>query len=419
MGVRAKLEVPSVNSIFRATLCALCVVCACLPQQLLTLKDAVQEALSQHPLLAAADYRIAASEALAGQAGQKPNPRAYLQLENLRAWGQPGLVYATDTDNFAYLSQKLETGHKRERRVDVARASVQLSSLERQVAVREIAGRVTSAYWAGVAAAGLRDLLREDLKAFDETVQYHQHRVQEGAMAEVDLMRVMLERDRLAIAVRNAEQEADMAVLTVVREMGRTDMQPFALADKLPEMREIAPPDAGKALDSRPEILSARAAVERAKLNVALQESNANPDPEVLFGYKRNAGFNTVLFGLQVDLPVRNKNRDAISAATAEVKAAEALGTAMEGRVRADIAMAYAEYAARRQLILGTLLPMRQRAEEVARIARAAYREGGTDLLRVIDAERARLDTLVAYFRAMAEYQQRVSALQLALGEMP
>jgi outer membrane protein, heavy metal efflux system len=62
---------------------------------------------------------------------------------------------------------------------------------------------------------------------------------------------------------------------------------------------------------------------------------------------------------------------------------------------------------------------MRDRADEIARIARAAYREGGTDLLRVIDAERSRIEAQVAYFRAMGEYQQRVTALQFALGEVP
>jgi cobalt-zinc-cadmium efflux system outer membrane protein len=404
---------------FRATVCAVCVACSGFGQQRLTLQEAVREAISRHPSLAAADSRIAASEALVTQADQRPNPRAYLQVENLRAWGQPGLVYSTDTDNFAYLSQKFETGRKRDRRVEVARANVQLSSLERQTLSREIAARVASAYWTGVAAAGLRDLLRDDLKAFESTVQYHRDRVEQGAMAEVDLMRILLERDRLAVAVQTSEHEATMAVLAIVREMGRTDNENVEFADALPEMRDIPPPDTAAVADTRPEMLSARAAVQRAKLNVALQQANANPDTEVLFGYKRTAGFDTLLVGLQLDLPIRNKNRGAIAAASAEVKAAESAVDATAQRIRADIAAAYAEYAAKQRLIRDTLLPMRDRAEQIVRIARAAYREGGIDLLRVIDAERSRIEAQVAYYRAMGEYQQRIAALRFAIGEMP
>ena len=136
-------------------------------------------------------------------------------------------------------------------------------------------------------------------------------------------MRVLLERDRLSVAAQNAEHDARMAVLTILREMGRSTVEVVELADALPGMRDIMPPDAEKIASSRPEVLSARAAVERARLNVTLQQANAHPDPEALFGYKRTAGYNTLMAGLQIDLPLRNRNQGAIAAAAAEVKSAE------------------------------------------------------------------------------------------------
>jgi outer membrane protein TolC len=134
-----------VSSSLQATAWTVCVACAAFGQQKLTLQDVLKEATSRHPALAAADSRIIASEALVRQADLKPNPRAFLQVENLRTWGRPALVYSSDTDNFAYLSQRFEAGHKRERRVDLARATVQLTTLDRQVLLREIAARVTAA----------------------------------------------------------------------------------------------------------------------------------------------------------------------------------------------------------------------------------------------------------------------------------
>ena len=403
----------------RLLTCILCAACPAFAQQKLSLKNAIEEALGRHPSLAAADHRVVAARAMVRQAGTKPNPRGYLQIENLRTWGHPGFSYPTDADNFAYVSQTFETAHKRNRRVDVAEFDVGLATLRRQATAREISARVAAAYWSGVAAAGLRDLFRDDLGTFESTVQYHRDRVQQGATAEVDLLRVLVERDRLVVAVRNAEQEFSMAILTLLREMGRSNLQAVELSDSFPPIRQMASPDIASAIERRTDMLAARAAIARANANLNLQRSNASPDPELLFGYKRTAGFDTVIAGLQVDIPFRNRNRGSIAAAEAEVNAAESSATATEIRIRGEIAAAYAEYSAKERLIQDTLAPMRDRAGEVARIVRAAYREGGMDLLRVLDAERTRIDALVTYYRALADYQQRVIALQVALGEMP
>jgi cobalt-zinc-cadmium efflux system outer membrane protein len=390
-----------------------------LAQKALTLSDAITEALERHPSLAAAAHRIAAAEGQLRQAGQRPNPRATIQIENLRAWGQPGFSYPTDTDNFAYVSQTVETAGKRGKRIEAAEAGVRLVTLERQITAREIASQVATAYWAAVSAGILRDLLRQDLAAFETTVQYHRDRVREGAMAEVDLMRVLLERDRLAVTLQTADLDATRSMIALLRALGRPSFEPVPLADRLPEAGEIEPPDTARALATRPDVRAAREAVTQARAAVELQRAGAVPDPSVLFGYKRTAGYDTLMAAIEVDLPFRNRQQGAIATAASQVRAAESLLTSTQLRVRAEIAAAYSDYRSRRQLIAETLGPMRARSAEITRIMRAAYLEGGTDLLRVIDAERARIESLVAYQRALGELQQAATALRVAVGEMP
>jgi outer membrane protein TolC len=62
---------------------------------------------------------------------------------------------------------------------------------------------------------------------------------------------------------------------------------------------------------------------------------------------------------------------------------------------------------------------MRDRANEVYQIVDAAYRETGSDLLRLLDAERTKIDAEVMYARALSEFQQSVVALQTAQGNLP
>ena len=52
------------------------------------------------------------------------------------------------------------------------------------------------------------------------------------------------------------------------------------------------------------------------------------------------------------------------------------------------------------------------------KIADAAYREGGTDILRLLDAEHTRIETELAYIRTLTELQQSAVAVATAQGSL-
>lgn len=388
-------------------------------QTALTLAEAVRQAIDNHPALRASEFRVVSAEGARLQSGLRPNPRMYLQSENTRFWGPPGFYYPRDTDNFSYISQVFETAEKRQRRIDYASTHVRRLQLEREMAVLQVAWRVARAYWSAVAAAELRDLLNQDLARYDEVVAYHQNRVAQGAAAEIDLLRVTLERDRLSATFRDAERDATTAVIAVSREMGLEAPLLMTLADRLSLPAEVAPPAMDEAVSARPEVKLARLAIDAAHANERLQRANASPDPEVLFGYKRTVGINTLIAGIQINLPVRNRNQGAIAAAQAEARSAEYTVYAAERQVRHEIESAYTELEARRRILTESVIPMRMKADEIARISNAAYREGGLDLLRVLDAERVRLEAAIAYYRALGDYQQSLTMLRIAQGQLP
>jgi outer membrane protein TolC len=66
-----------------------------------------------------------------------------------------------------------------------------------------------------------------------------------------------------------------------------------------------------------------------------------------------------------------------------------------------------------------TLQPLQEHAATISEIAQAAYAQGGTDLLRLLDAKRVQLDAQLAYVRGMIEYQQTVVTLLTAEGVAP
>lgn len=392
----------------------------CWAQEALSLEQAVSIGLTSHPLVAAAQQRIAASEGFKTQAGLRPNPRAILQQENLRTSWNPAYVYGTTTDTFAYLQQTIETNGRRQKRLDLASAHISRSQLELEVLKRQIASRVRQAYWAAAGAQRIHGLLRQTLDNFRQTVEYHEIRVREGAMAESDLLRVRLEAERIRLAANNAALDAERANILLSRELGQTTFPQRNLIEQFePKEDPLIPVDVESALSRRAEMLLARQVLTSAREAARLQQAYSRPTFDWVAGYKRTSGYDTALVGLQMDLPVSNRNQGNILASQAEIRVVEADVAATEALIRAEVASATADYQTRRQQVLEFLPKFRDQAAETARIAAAAYREGGSDLLRLLDAERLRLDVELIAYRATMEYRQSIVALQTALGVTP
>jgi len=389
-------------------------------QQPLTLDSAVSTALASHPLLAAGQQRIASATGQRRQAGLTFNPRLVLQAENLRFPGNTPYVFSRDNDYFAFLQQTLESSGKRGKRVDLASQGLRTAELELDILRRQVAFRVRYAYWAAAGAQRSHALLIESQKNFQQVVEYHEIRVREGAMAETDLLRVRLESERITLSANNARLDAERARILLFREMGATQFPDAALADPL-ELKEdrLLLADLDQAVQRRAEVQLARAQLERARSALILQQANARPNYDVLFGYKRTAGLETALAGFQTDLPFLNRNQGNIESATADIKTAEANIAAAEAIVRAEVAAAKVEYELRRRQVTEFLGRFRQQAAETSRIAQAAYRLGGADLLRLLDAERLRIEIELINDRALMEYRQSIVALETALGNQP
>jgi len=384
----------------------------------LTLAEAVSEATANNALIRAAAARVAVAEGQRHQAGLGPNPRLILQSENTRFTGDPPFSYSRDADSYAFLAQTIETGGKRRRRVDMATENVRRNEWETQLQRQQLIKRVSTAYWTAAGAIRSRDLLNQEVAGFERVVQFHRDRVREGAAPELDLLRIELERDRLATLARTAAQDSERARIALLREMGKTEFPPVELTDALETLPSIQTLSIEEILERRADLKVSRAEIDMARANLRLQQAIAKPDPDAQFGYKRTAGYDTLYAAVQIPLPVRNRNQGQIETATADIKVAESSLAAVSASIRSELEAARADYELRRKSLAETLQPMRTRASDVYKIADAAYREGGTDILRLLDAERLKIETDLAYTRAMAELQLSLVALQAAQGNL-
>jgi len=394
---------------------------ACSAQLKLSLDDAIKQALQSRASLKAENERVLTARGLRRQAALRPNPEFLFQNENLR----PGQTYTRDVDTVAYVTQPLDILGKRARRISVAEEGIDRTQAEYELARVNLIDSIKLAYWTARGAQETREVLESSVANFQKTVDYQAARLCAGAISEQDFLRVRLESERLKISANLAAIEANRAALALLKEMASPAATGVVLTEPLETAGTFNRTPLDAVLAQRSEIKLARAELAGAESKERLEAVAARPDLSAFAGYKRTElpdttyGVNTVIAGFQVTLPFVNKNQGNREAAEAEVRRRRQLLAAVETDVRVEYEGALQDYQMRRDEAITTLEPLRQEAINLAQIATAAYAEGGTDLLRLLDAERARIDADLAWARGMADYHQSIVRLEAAEGVTP
>jgi cobalt-zinc-cadmium efflux system outer membrane protein len=398
-----------------------CASASAMAQQTLTLREAVDRALASRPSLKAEAERVHVAEGLRQQAGARPNPEFQFQNENLR----PGMTYTQDVDTLAYVVQPLDVLGKRARRIDAAAQGVARTQAEYDLAKLRTVRDVKLAYWAARGAEQSRDLLRDTMMNFQQIVDYNNARLKVGTIAEQDVLRVQLEGERLAITANIAALRAARAEAELLRQIGDGSLTAVALMEPLDVAPNVTVASADAVLAQRPEMKIARASLEEAQARARLQDVLARPDLTLTYGYKRTqlpdttTVANTAIAAVAVKLPLFDRNEGNRAAASAESRRQDALLESTRLDVLADYRAASQEYAQRRTEVVGTLQPMREHAANLSSIAQAVYVQTGGDLLRLIDAQRSRLDAELTWVQGMVDYQQSIANLEAAEGVAP
>jgi len=124
-----------------------------------------------------------------------------------------------------------------------------------------------------------------------------------------------------------------------------------------------------------------------------------------------------VSFGISIPLKIRDRNQAGIARAQADEKAAAALLEVARSHTIAEVKAAWEAFQTAREQVQIFRDELLNQADESQSIALAAYQEGATPLLTVLDAERTRAEVRQQYFKTIFDYQIALSDLELAVGK--
>lgn len=380
-----------------------------------TLDDVAARVRERHLAIEAARYRVEAARAEQITARLRPNPTLTLSAENLRLAGPTpaGELYEIGGS----VSQPLEWAETRAARRAVAGEGVALA--EAQLA--EVVHRhVVAAKRAFVDAAVAERMLAEaraDQAAVAEFVAITRARFDAGAVPEADVLKAGLEAAKADAAVADAEaaaRHARVALATLLgldagTDLGLGPLPPVPPAPELPVLRTLAE-------THRPSLRAAERTVSLAEQRAALERSRSIAPVSPFAGAKRVGENTTVLFGISIPLPITDRNQGAIARAEAETRAARAELELHRRQVVSDVEAAWLAWDRARTRFAAFETRVLRPAEELATIARDAYRQDAVPLLGYLEAQRTSTEARREHARALADAHAAYVALEQAIG---
>ncbi len=380
-------------------------------QGALTLTDAVVTARSTGPWRDVAGARGALTRGTQRLESQLPNP----VFEYRRERNTPALM----PDEFREIALPLDLTGRRVALVQAGRAAARRAAWDSAALRLSLEHEVADAWIGATLAAALAEAAIAQAAALNSLADFDAARFREGAVAEVAALRTRVESDRAALLAAAARGTAARARAALGVWVGAAVVATSALVDEPVEAPPARDDLVARASRARPDARAAQEAATQAALRRTAERRGILGDVQVVGGLKTTGGVaNTGLIGVAVPLPFFHQNGGARDVAAAEARIASAEAMAMALRVDSEVRAAFEAWEAVR--VLGdaavTLAP---RADDVAAIARATYREGASTLTAVLEAQRAAFDVRVAAAEGLAARLRASLALRAAVGLGP
>ncbi len=378
----------------------------------LTLDEAVALALAHNPTLRAAALEVEAREGAARQAARPPNPEFEAGAGEFGGTGARAGTGALEAE--VGLAQTIELGGDRRARAAVAAREAELGAWDLEATRLDLVTEVRQAFAAVLAAERRLALAEEQAEIARRFADAVTRRAEEGAVSPLEGRRAIVAAVTAEVALERAHRTAESTRARLAATFGG-DPNAVAVEGDLDALAPVPALDAIVPLIERnPEVARYRTALAQARAQVALERARRIPDPTVRAGgaYFNEFGEAAVTAGISIPIPLLDTNRGAIQAAEARVAATAAEAEAAVLRTERALAEAYgtlAASAASARALRDDALPNARAAYEGIE---TGYREGEFDLLAVLDAQRALVETQNALADALADYRQSRAAVE-------
>jgi cobalt-zinc-cadmium efflux system outer membrane protein len=399
---------------------------SCLAQKALTWQEVRDKFEAANPTLRAGQIGIDESKAQEITAFLRPNPGLTLstdgtQIAPYKGVWQPltGTQFAA---NFSYLHERQ---HKRELRRESAQKATGIAVSGQADLERTLIFALRSAFVQTLQEKAIRDLARENLSYYDHVLDVNRERYKAGAIAQVDLDRLELQRVQYESDLQTAEvnlRTAKIQLLALLND--RTPIEQFDVTGSFDFSAQIAPLDEIRqtAVDTRPDLKAALEGIDKAQTDHKLAIANGSTDPTLSAWYTYNPSFNNPFdhqtLGASVSIPLRifDRNQGEKKRTELDIDRSGKLMEATRAQVFSDVDSAYATVNSTVILLQPYKDRYLQQASRIRDTIAFSYEHGAASLLDFLNAQADYRSVQVNYLNLVASYLNAASQLNLAVG---
>lgn len=392
-----------------------------IPQsQVLTLEQALQEAMNNNLSLAAERLNVSVAEARAITAKLRPNPVLTVSGQTLNVLGaeySPNTPFGPNQLNI-HTDIPFERGNKRAERMAVAAEEKTLAELGVREVMRIVISNVQNAFVDVQQTRENLQLAQENLKTLENVVRINEARLNAGDLAQVELDRSRVAALQYRTAVQQAQLQQDLAKIELQQAIGRkqktTDIQvtqELQRSDVVFSKEDLT----RQALIRRPDYLSDQQLQARSRADLRLQLANGKVDYSIGTEFTRQSAWgisaNSLGVYFSMPLPIFNRNQGEIARAQREIRLFGARTSALEGAIQTEVDKAFRQVAFSRQLLSNLEKEMLTKAKSVRDTTEYSYRRGEASLVEYLDAQRAFNDAMQSFNDARANYARSLYLL--------
>ncbi len=280
----------------------------------LRFEEAVKRVLEHNPELTIRKNGIKAAEAAVKQAQVIPNPELEIGLENL------GI-----NEIEAAITQPLELGGKRKARIKLAKKELEAARCEMDITRLKLQAETARKFIPIITVHLKIDCIDSLLLLMDTSLVDIRRRINVGAAMQIDALRAEMELDERLLEKTALKREQKQLIRELAMLWGDTSL---VTADVKGEIRKTvqlpARDEVLKKLADHPEIKLIKLQQDIAHRAIEEAEAESAPDAAITGGYLRNneTKENAGILGFSIGLPLFNRNKGAIQAATHEYNSA-------------------------------------------------------------------------------------------------
>jgi len=392
------------------------------PGPVIDLEQAIRLALAHNPTLQSARSQILQSRAQEVTAAIRPNPvltwdALFIPLFSPHSLTATTLNTVSEFD--LALSDTIERGHKRQRRVTAARDQTRVTQAQVGDNERALTSNVAQQFVLALLAEANLTAAQADLQDFQQSVDVNQQRFRAGDISEGDFLKIRLQLLQFQSGV-SAARLALVQARASLRQLLGFDAVPtnFTLAGTLhftPTASHLDDLEAA-ALRNRPDLQAAQLGVVAAGSQYRLAQANGKRNLTPTFTYSHVSGLSNAGVAFNMELPLFDRNQGEIARTHVVITQAEEQRQAAQEQVLTDVRSAYEAARTGEQVVAlyrgGYLSQARQSRD----ISAYAYQHGAASLLDFLDAERSYRDIELAYRQAVAAYMLAREQIKQSVG---